>query len=75
MTGVSTLTNLKDLWLNDNQIASLDAAPQDLAGQADSLTCIYLAGNPGVAAAGDYRAMLLQILPNLEQIDADLVPK
>ena len=72
--GINSLTGLKDLWLNDNLIESLDGVAEALAGQQASLACIYLSGNPAVQATpGDYKAHLKSLLPNLEQLDADVV--
>lgn len=41
---------LEDLWLNDNQIASLDSLAEGAAGFRESLTIIYLERNPCVCA-------------------------
>lgn len=72
--GLQNLRRLKDLWLNDNQIDSLETLHQDLEGPRESLACIYLAQNPVCSRDGDrFRHRLIQMLPNLEQIDADLV--
>lgn len=72
--GLGNLTKLKDLWLNDNSIDSLDSLEQDLESQRDSLTCIYLAGNPAATKlAEEYTPLLKRILPNIEQIDSDIL--
>jgi len=72
--GLSTLTRLKDLWVNDNVIDSLEHLDEDLSAQKRSLTCIYLTGNPAVADLGDeYRATMKAMLPLLEQLDADMI--
>lgn len=64
------LTQLADLWLNDNQIPSLEGLEEALADQRDSLTTIYLDNNPAAAAA-DYKQRLLALFPHLIQLDAD----
>jgi len=39
---IETLTRLEDLWLNDNQIPSLDGIESALSGSRETLTTIYL---------------------------------
>lgn len=62
---------LTDLWMNDNAIPSLDDVAAGLQAQRDTLTCVYLRGNPcaeeGGAAA--YRERMRALLPRLEQLD------
>lgn len=67
------LTALEDLWLNDNQIPSLDGLEASLASQRDTLTTVYLHGNP---AAGDarYKERILELLPKLGQLDDRVLP-
>lgn len=43
------LYRLEDLWLNDNQIPSLDGIDTALAGSREKLTTIYLERNPCVS--------------------------
>ncbi|GIL46150.1 hypothetical protein Vafri_3197 [Volvox africanus] len=44
-----TLTQLEDLWLNDNRIPAIDVAlDRALDPVRHSLACIYLEGNPAV---------------------------
>jgi hypothetical protein len=43
------LCRLEDLWLNDNQIPSLDGIEAALAGSREKLTTIYLERNPCVS--------------------------
>mmetsp|Transcript_30914 Transcript_30914/g.87513 ORF Transcript_30914/g.87513 Transcript_30914/m.87513 type:complete len:87 (-) Transcript_30914:3536-3796(-) len=62
---------LTDLWLNDNKIANLDSLKDALAAQRTTLTCIYLENNPLQENRAVYRATLLDILPNLEQLDSN----
>lgn len=64
------LTQLQDLWLNDNQIESLEGVEEALADQQGSLTTIYLDNNPAAAAA-DYKQRMLALFPRLIQLDAD----
>jgi hypothetical protein len=39
---------LEDLWLNDNQIESLEGFAEAVAGSRQKLTTIYLENNPCV---------------------------
>lgn len=64
------LTQLQDLWLNDNKIPSLEGIEDALSDQRDSLTTIYLDNNPA-ATASDYKQRILALFPNLIQLDAD----
>ena len=41
--------SLEDLWLNDNQIESLETIAEDVAGSREKLTTIYLENNPCVS--------------------------
>lgn len=59
---------LTDLWLNDNQVGDLAEVESALGAHADTLSCVYLAGNP-VAAVADYRGRLQRLLPRLAQLD------
>lgn len=72
--GLAALAHLSDLWANDNRIADLRAVVVALTrGSAAALTCVYLAGNPAAHPAAAYRAAVLRALPNLEQLDSDMV--
>ncbi len=79
LAGVEGMQALTDLWLNDNEIGGeLDEVVEVLrAACGDTLSCLYLHGNP-VAAQGSeesvYRARIVQALPALTQLDADDVP-
>jgi len=42
------MARLEDLWLNDNQIASLEGISDAVAGSREKLTTIYLEHNPCV---------------------------
>jgi hypothetical protein len=70
--GLAPLTQLEDLWLNDNTIPSLDGLEEALAQQKDTLTTIYLENNPAAADPG-YRARILAALPKLKQLDAHVL--
>lgn len=72
--GLDELTQLEDLWLNDNQIPSLEGLDQALASQKDCLLVIYLENNPA-ASGPQYKDELLALLPNLTQLDADVLTK
>lgn len=39
---------LEDLWLNDNQLESLEGVAEAVTGSRESLTTIYLENNPCV---------------------------
>lgn len=39
---------LEDLWLNDNQIESLEGISEAVVGSREKLTTIYLENNPCV---------------------------
>lgn len=77
ITGVEALSQLTDLWLNDNAISALD----DLAAAAggltrETLTTLYLAGNPAAENAGGhaaYRAAILKLFPKLQQLDDEVL--
>ena len=72
--GMASLHSLEDLWLNDNKVENAGWLRQDLTGQRNSLTCIYLSGNPLAASlGGGYREWLREPLPRLQQIDADML--
>jgi hypothetical protein len=66
------LSQLQDLWLNDNALPTLDGLQDALSGQRHSLTTIYLENNPA-AAAPDYKARVLDWFPHLAQLDADVL--
>ncbi|KAA8534915.1 hypothetical protein F0562_029869 [Nyssa sinensis] len=71
ITGVGNLPQLEDLWLNDNQIISLEAIAEAVAGSKEKLTTIYLERNP-CANSPNYSTTLRQIFPNIQQIDSEL---
>ncbi|GFR45487.1 hypothetical protein Agub_g6831 [Astrephomene gubernaculifera] len=70
---LATLTQLEDLWLNDNRIKAIDAALDKALGPVrQTLTCIYLEGNPA-AQDPQYKRKLLNMLPKLKQLDANFL--
>ncbi len=66
------LTQLEDLWLNNNNIATLDGLENALKAQRESLTTIYLEGNAAGKQPG-YKATMLALLPKLEQLDSNVL--
>ena len=62
------LSELKDLWMNWNQLEDSDANKEYL--KKLSLTTIYLADNP-MSMHDDYREMLVTAIPTLTQIDGN----
>ena len=70
--GLDPLTQLQDLWLNDNTIPSLEGLEDVLAQQKDTLTTIYLENNPA-AEDPSYRSRVLAALPQLKQLDAHVL--
>ena len=74
--GLESLQCLRDLWLNNNQISSLDniegaARAGNLGG---SLTCLYINGNPATAQSTEaVRSRMLAAFPKLEQLDDSMV--
>ncbi|PFH36865.1 leucine-rich repeat protein LRR1 [Besnoitia besnoiti] len=69
---LAQLEGLEELWMNDNAIASLEAV-KDLKPVA-ALRTLYLEGNPLHANLGpSYRQNVVQILPQLQQLDALLL--
>lgn len=67
------LTQLEDLWLNDNQIPNLEGLYAALTDQRETLTTIYLENNPAAAGEG-YKEKMMRLLPNLVQLDANVLP-
>lgn len=71
MQSMANLSNLTDLWLNDNQLASLTWL-EDIP--KNSMTCLYLYSNPVVEKlGGSYRTEMKNLIPDLKQLDADLL--
>ena len=68
LENIDHLTELKDLWMNWNQLEDIDANKEYL--RKLSLTTIYLADNP-MSMHDDYREMLVQAIPSLTQIDGN----
>ena len=71
MGGLETLARLKDLWLNDNKLGDLGALDCALAGCRQSLRGVYFCNNPLAADKGVYKAALVRLLPNLEELDGE----
>jgi protein phosphatase 1 regulatory subunit 7 len=70
--GLEDLQSLRDLWLNDNQIAMLDdiEAAARAGNLSSTLTCLYITGNPATSQNNDdVRSRILAAFPNLEQLD------
>ena len=72
---LDALTGLRDLWLNNNQLPDLEAI--NLAWEAcrHTLVCVYLANNPATCNNPLYKRSVTAWLPNLEQLDADVVAR
>ena len=71
--GLDHLTQLQDLWLNDNSIACSTKELRDaLKGPAGALASVYLASNP-VCDAIDVHVELVAALPQLAQLDGELL--
>ena len=76
MSGLETLQCLKDLWLNDNHIESLEAleAAAREGGLSRSLTCLYIRGNLAASHCGaDLKGRMLTAFPKLEQLDNTMI--
>ena len=70
--GLEDLQSLRDLWLNDNQIATLDdiEAAARAGSLSSTLTCLYITGNPATSQNNnDVRSRILTAFPKLEQLD------
>lgn len=63
------LTELEDLWLNDNRIASFADVENLVPMAAAALRTLYLERNP-IATDFEYRKKIEVLMPQLEQIDA-----
>ena len=71
---MGTLTNLTDLWANQNEIGNLDQVEIALKATAPSLETVYLMGNP-CASDSKYKLRMLYLLPKLEQLDDNPVER
>ena len=74
--GLESLQCLRDLWLNDNQLPSLDSieAPARAGALGSTLTCLYINGNPATAQdAANVKSRMLAAFPKLEQLDDSMV--
>lgn len=59
---------LEDIWLNDNQIESLDEFAEALTGSREKLTTIYLQNNPCVCSSVTLRRKGLNFVYNVWNI-------
>ena len=76
VSGLETLQCLKDLWLNDNRIESLEAieAAAREGGMSSTLTCLYINGNLAASqSAADLKGRMLTAFPKLEQLDNTMI--
>ena len=76
VNGLGSMQCLRDLWLNDNQIATLDEieAPARIAALGSSLTCLYINGNPATSKdAENVKSRMLAAFSKLEQLDDAMV--
>ena len=76
MSGLETLQCLKDLWLNDNHIESLEAIEEAArgGGLSSTLTCLYISSNPAASQSGaDLKGRMLTAFPMLEQLDNTMI--
>lgn len=70
LEGISTLTNLTELWLNSNLIENFEDL--DVLKSNSLIETIYLSMNP-VARFPSYKQKIMQVLPNISQIDATML--
>lgn len=74
--GLEGLQSPRDLWLNDNEIATLDdiEAAARAGALSSTLTCLYITGNPATSQNNDdIRSRILAAFPKLEQLDDSVV--
>ena len=71
--GLEGCPKLTDLWFSSNKVESLDGLGEALGAQRETVTTIYLEGNPAAKDDPEYRAKVLAALPRLEQLDANPV--
>jgi len=67
LEGIDQLKQLEELWLNTNKIENF--ADLDILKHNSTLKTVYLASNP-VALFPSYRQKIMELIPELEQIDA-----
>ena len=65
--GIENLSELTDLWLNHNEISNFDDF--QMFKYVPKVTTIYLWKNP-IADVPFYRQKIVEILPNIEEIDS-----
>ncbi|KAK2076804.1 hypothetical protein QBZ16_005030 [Prototheca wickerhamii] len=68
LDGLEDHPALTDLWANDNQLESLEEVETVLQQYSQTLSCVYLSGNP-CAGVQQYRRRVTALLPHLEQLD------
>jgi len=70
LKGLENLKNLKELWMNANKVEAFDDL--NVLVHNPKLNTVYFGGNP-VAQFPSYREKILELLPEIEQIDAFMV--
>ena len=69
--GLDALHELEELWLNDNNIASLEQLePAACSSMGSSLACLYISGNPCMSACG--HSKVLGLFPKLQQVNDEM---
>lgn len=66
----ASLVSLEELWLNSNPIADASGVAQ--LAHLPKLKTVYLEGCP-ISKLGSYKQTVLELVPALEQLDADRV--
>jgi len=70
LKGLQNQKNLEEFWINCNKVENFDDL--DLLAFNRKLNTVYLGGNP-VASYPGYRQKLIELLPDLDQIDATYI--
>jgi hypothetical protein len=68
--GIEALTQLSDLWLNDNPIPDLDHIGDAVKSCRESLRVVYLENTPAAKSSTAYLHIMKQMLPRLEYLDS-----
>lgn len=74
LSGVQSLVNLTDLWANDNGVEDLDGVEAVLKPLSETLSTVYLRGNP-CSNDSKYKLRMLFLLPKLGQLDDSVVER